>query len=200
MSRVRTAPRKPGVPLNGIDLRPALAIPGWMERDELAWLAAMARHAQVIVEIGSYQGRSTRALADHCPGVVYAIDPWDGPCLREDGTTAPNDWAVFDAFTTHLQAHLETGRVVAMRMPGRAGVPRLQAAHVTADLVFLDGDHRHEAVAADLALAWPLVRSGGRLAGHDYRNATWPGVTTAVDERFPTGVQTLGGLWWVEKP
>lgn len=200
MSRVRTAPGREGVPLNGIDLRPALAVPGWMQRDELAWLAAMARHAQVIIEIGSYQGRSTLALADHCPGVVYAIDPWEGPCLREDGTTAPNNWAVWDAFAQHLAPHLASGRVVAMRMRASDGIPRLRAAHLTADLVFLDGDHRHEAVASDLALVWPLLRSGGRLAGHDYHNATWPGVTSAVDERFPTGVHTLNGIWWVEKP
>lgn len=200
MSRVKTAPWKAGVPLNGIDLRPALAVPGWMTREELAWLAAMARHAQVIVEIGSYEGRSTLALADHCPGVVYAIDPWDGPCLREDGTTAPNDWAVYELFAAHLQAHLETGRVVALRMSSAEGLRHLQADAVTAELVFVDGDHRRAAVAADLEAAWPLVRPGGRLAGHDYRNATWPGVTQAVTARFPTGVQTLGGLWWVEKP
>ena len=186
--------------MHGIDIRPALAIPGWMTREELAWLAVMARHAQVIVEIGSYQGRSTTALADHCPGVVYAIDPWEGPCLREDCTTAPNDWAVWSAFATHLAAHLASGRVVALRMSSAMGLARLRAAEVEADLVFLDGDHRQEAVAEDLAAAWPLVRSGGKLAGHDYRNATWPGVTQAVDARFPAGVQTLGGLWWVEKP
>jgi predicted O-methyltransferase YrrM len=200
MSRVLATPRREGVPLNGIDLRPALAVPGWMERDELAWLAAMARHAQVVVEIGSHQGRSTLALADHCPGLVYAIDPWEGPCLREDGTTAPNDWAVYDAFATHLALHLASGRVVALQMSSVIALRQLLAAHVLADLVFIDGDHRHEAVAADLALGWLLVRSGGRLAGHDYHNATWPGVTSAVDDRFPTGVQTLNGIWWVEKP
>lgn len=200
MSRVLATPRREGVPLNGIDLRPALAVPGWMERDELAWLAAMARHAQVVVEIGSHQGRSTLALADHCPGVVYAIDPWEGPCLHEDGTPAPNDWAVWPAFRAHLRAHLDTGRVVAIQAPFLEASAVLAASGVIADLVFLDGDHRRASVAADIEAAWPLVQSGGRLAGHDYHNATWPGVTLAVDARFPTGVQTLNGIWWVEKP
>jgi len=186
--------------VTGLDIRPALKVPGWMTRTELAWLAAQAATAKVVIECGSYQGRSTLALADHCPGVVYAIDLWDGPCLKEDGTTAPNDWAVWPAFTVHLRHHIDAGRVVPMRTAFATGAATLLQAHVQADLVFIDGDHRRAACATDLELGWPLVRPGGILAGHDYHNATWPGVTEAVDARFGAAVQTLEMLWWVRKP
>ena len=186
--------------MSALDIRTALAIPGWMTRTELAWLAAQAGAAQVVVEVGCYQGRSTRALADHCPGVVYAIDPWDGPCLRENGTTAPNDWAVWDAFTANLRAHIDSGRVVPMRTSASTALATLFQGHVAADLVFIDGDHRQMAVTADLEAAWPLVRSGGILAGHDYKNLTWPGVTQAVIARFGQAVQSVDMLWWVRKP
>ena len=54
------------------------------------------------------------------------------------------------------------------------------------DLVFIDADHRYEAVRADIAAWRPRVRRGGILCGHDYfspRNAKgqW-GVKRAVDE------------------
>lgn len=195
----RQPARRRGVPAEGIDLRPALAVPGWMTREELAWLAAMARHATLVIEVGSYQGRSTRALADHCPGVVYAIDRWEGPCLREDGTAAPNDWDVWPAFASHLRPHIDAGRVVPMRATSADALATLAAGHVLADLVFVDGDHRRAACADDLEAAWPLVRTGGVLAGHDYHNATWPGVTQAVDARFGPAVKTVGGIWWVAK-
>ena len=36
------------------------------------------------------------------------------------------------------------------------------------DFIYIDADHSFEAVKRDLELAWPLIRPGGALAGHDY--------------------------------
>jgi hypothetical protein len=36
------------------------------------------------------------------------------------------------------------------------------------DFVYIDADHSYEAIKHDLELAWPLIRPGGALAGHDY--------------------------------
>lgn len=47
--------------------------------------------------------------------------------------------------------------------------------------VFLDGDHRYEAVLADLRAWWPKVEPGGILCGDDY---LWSGVQQAVSEFF----------------
>jgi len=65
-----------------LDLARARAITGWMADDELLWLARVARGCQRIVEVGSYQGRSTRALADHCPGVVFCVDTCNGGYVK----------------------------------------------------------------------------------------------------------------------
>ena len=49
------------------------------------------------------------------------------------------------------------------------------------DFVFLDADHRYEAVRDDI-IAWtPALRSGGLLCGHDF-SPQWPGVERAVRE------------------
>jgi hypothetical protein len=56
----------------------AIEIPGWMSEIDLQWLGEQAKHHDLIVEIGSYQGRSTRALGDNARGVVYAVDDWKG--------------------------------------------------------------------------------------------------------------------------
>ena len=59
-------------------------------------------------------------------------------------------------------------------------------------MVFLDADHSYEAVRDEIAWAKKL---GVRLVcGHDYGNPRF-GVTRAVDEAFPEGVQIRGTVW-----
>lgn len=184
-----------------IDLLRARQVPGWMTPRELGWLAQRARDAKVIIEVGSWKGRSTRALADNTTGVVYAIDPWAGETLSEDGTVRAGTLNVWREFAWHLRDHLRTGRVRPLKMLSAEALPRLLTHDlVTTDLVFLDGDHREASVAADIDAVWPLLREGGILAGHDYGNVTWPGVSRAVDARFGAAVQTVESIWWVVKP
>ena len=40
------------------------------------------------------------------------------------------------------------------------------------DWVFIDADHRYEAVKADLEAWFPKVRKGGIMSGHDYKHFT----------------------------
>jgi hypothetical protein len=53
-------------------------IPGWMSAADLQWLGEQAKSKDIIVELGSYQGRSTRALGDNVRVCVFAVDDWQG--------------------------------------------------------------------------------------------------------------------------
>lgn len=183
--------------MTAINLSRAAAIPGAISRLEMQWLAQAASQATTIVEVGSWQGRSTRALADHCRGTVYAIDPWAGPTYFESGELHRLRTDVFDRFSIHLRDHLASGHVRAIQSPAATALPVLLAEiGQTVDLVFIDGDHRYAAVASDIALAWPLLKEGGRISGHDYTNRGWPGVKRAVDERFGDAAVTLTRSIW----
>jgi len=153
----------------------------------------------VIVEVGSWRGRSTRALADHCRGVVYAVDPWGGVYYQDDGSVHPIRTKAWPIFQVNLRDHLRSGRVRA-RQGFSADVLPVLAAELgaTADLVFIDGDHRHDAVRADIAAARHLVRPGGILSGHDYGHDDWPGVQRAVDEVFDADRHLVNSIWWTE--
>jgi predicted O-methyltransferase YrrM len=190
-----------------IDLARALAITGWMSPTELRWLAEHALTAHTIVEIGSFHGRSARALADHCPGTVYAIDLWEG-YSNDDGSQAKwmaeaggGNWTrIVETFQKNLSDHLATDRVIALRYPSADARAILRDdCHVSrADLVFIDGDHRYEACRQDIDLYRDLVRPGGILAGHDYSHKSWPGVKRAVDERLGK-VNHCDSIWWVRR-
>lgn len=195
-----------------IDITRAQAIPGWMRDTELRWLATAAQRCQTIVEFGSYRGRSTRALADHCPGTVWAFDPWDDTYPNDDGSQAkwfkPGAWA---AFQQHLADHIATGRVRPVRASSASLYPTPTSwetlveacpdvdglAPGEVDLVFVDGDHRVEACRRDIDIALAWLRKGGILAGHDYGHPHWPGVQQAVDE-LGAAVQVVESIWWLE--
>ena len=80
------------------------------------------------------------------------------------------------------------------------------------DWVFLDADHKYEAVKEDLVTWFPKIKKGGIFCGHDYLNSdkehnghTDFGVKKAVDEwavknnlRINTTTQEIFPFWWVQ--
>lgn len=53
-------------------------VDGWMYDQELLWLYEQARQARIVVEVGVWQGKSTVSLCLGTPGIVYAVDHWQG--------------------------------------------------------------------------------------------------------------------------
>jgi len=164
-----------------MNLERALATPGFTSAAKLLWLAQQARRAQVVVEIGSWMGRSTRALADNCPGVVYAVDDWRGP---ENSPGAAQFDEAFYAFRANCADLVEAGKVVPLRIASPAAAQKFaELVDQPIDLLFVDGLHTLEAVRADLAVWIPLLAPGALLCGDDFTPA-WPGVISAVRERL----------------
>lgn len=171
----------------------ALAIPGLTTDDDLRWLAEHARDRPIIIELGPYKGRSTRALADANGGTVYAIDNWNAALNggRSDKTARA-------ACQANLADLIRSQRVVLIKHDSRKGAPP-QLAGVVADMLWIDADHAYASVLSDIDTYAPFVRPGGLVCGHDY-NAHHPEVMRAVDERFGARVRTIGpkrSIWWI---
>jgi hypothetical protein len=60
-------------------------------------------------------------------------------------------------------------------------------------MVFLDADHTYASVKDEIA--WAKRMGVSVIAGHDYGHPVF-GVTRAVDEAFPQGVNVRGSVWW----
>jgi predicted O-methyltransferase YrrM len=141
-------------------VKPLIAdVPGWLTDDEGEALYELARACTgkgVIVEIGSFKGKSTVCLGLGSQAgasvPIYAVDPHQER---------------FPEFKTNVQ---------------RAGIDELirpvpslsQAAaeefHEPIELLFVDGSHEYELVLEDFEKWVPKVVDGGWVAFHD---TTW---------------------------
>jgi Methyltransferase domain len=164
-------------------------IDGWMRREELLWLGAQAAHAERVVEIGCWLGRSTTALAASCPGTVWTIDHFRG------ADSQPERQA--DAVTLRLEHRARRNldgfrnlRIFTMESADAVGL----FPESWADMVFIDADHSYDAVKADI-LRW-RSKAAHLFCGHDYA-PEWPGVVRAVDELLPERQRGPGSLWYV---
>lgn len=142
-----------------------------MAADELEWLADQARTRYAIVEIGSWKGRSTKALASTCPGVVYAIDNLVG----ED--KSPTDKAELAlAFYENLAEEIDQAKVRPIRWDSVLAATEFLDRSL--DMVFIDGDHEGNGPTNDIAAWFRKLKPGGLLCGHDRFHE---GVKKAID-------------------
>lgn len=64
------------------------------------------------------------------------------------------------------------------------------------DFVFIDADHSYEGCLRDIDLWLPKIKDGGMISGHDFDHPDFPGVRTAVCERFGTEFLTAEDHVW----
>lgn len=187
-----------------INIENALKISGWMRPEELEWLARQASMHRLICEVGSWMGRSTRALADNLPedGILYAVDTWKGtPGPNECALLLkgkPEDWLI-EQFRANIGEALLAGpryKVRPWQGTSIGGADYLCKHYQNRfDMIFLDAAHDYANVKADI-LAWsPFLAPGGLLCGHDF-GGSFPGVQKAVLEIFPQAKKVGAGSIW----
>jgi len=161
-----------------------------MSHGELTWLASEAKKCKLVIEIGSWYGRSSRAIADNLPrgGKLICVDHWDGSVAEKkefkSARKLNGDFA-FKAFFYNMSDLIMKGKVIPLRMSSKNAAPLFPHA----DMVFIDGGHTYEEVKEDIKL-WQ-----GRtpiLCGHDYNR--WEGVNKAVDE-LVNEKQLIESIW-----
>lgn len=127
--------------------------------DELRCLLRHSSKAEVLVELGCYEGKTSAALASNCEGMVFSIDPFFrgrlGVC-----------W----------------GQVIAKNYSRRKNLRNLcylkglsheavRSFNKSVAFLFIDADHSYESVKKDWDDWFPKVQAGGIIALHDSRIA-----------------------------
>jgi predicted O-methyltransferase YrrM len=159
-------------------------IDGWLklEEAELLFEAASTVKSGCIVEIGSYRGRSTVALAagsrSGAKAPVFAIEPHEHFIGVKGGAFGPNDRRAF--FRTLLQTKLFS----MVRLLNTTSTVIAPGWDKPIALLFIDGDHRYEAVYSDFSSWRPFLMNDALVIFND---ATGVGPSQLIKELVNEG-------------
>jgi len=155
---------------------------GMLSLKEAAWLYRHAAGRRLIVEIGSYRGKSAVIMARGSlfaggPSTrIVAIDPH---MVGDDSPRFGFNHQDREVLVSTLHRYGVESNVQEMVMTSREALASWDGSLI--DLLWVDGDHSYEAAHFDLKAWGALVRPGGIIAGHDYK-PRFPGVIKAWDE------------------
>ena len=163
----------------------------WFSQDSQDVLARLVRSVEdipgMVVEFGSWEGRSTVAMARAAyPRTVLAVDTWQGsPGEVSAKLAAIRD--VFAQFTANIR--MWTKGNVTPYVSGWREFLAHEAEPVA--LAFIDAEHTYTEVRDNILALLPLIRPGGVICGDDNHH---PPVMQAVAETLGD-VEKHATLW-----
>jgi len=154
---------------------------------------------QVIVEVGSYTGKSTccllRGSAEGTRVPVYAVDLWTAGTshkgryfrARLDGEQAANSKFHTPEVLAVFRRRMEVYGNGLVRERMGASVTVAASFDESIGLLFIDAEHTYEACRADFEAWSPRVTANGVIALHDYKVEGDGGVRRYIDEVLANG-------------
>lgn len=179
-----------------VTLPEPLGVDGNVTLLELLVLARLVRERQprAIFEIGTFDGRTTLALAANAPddAIVYTLDLPAGE--QAELGLAPVERKYVDKPASGARLIGQPAAHKVRQLLGDSA--RFDFAPYRAELVFVDASHAYEYVINDSRRALDLIGdTRGVIAWHDY--GAWEGVTRALNELRATDPR-FAALQWVE--
>ena len=133
-------------------------IGGWMSEEDCRVLFDEASRVRgMIVEIGSYKGKSTKTLALASPeSWIIAIDPYPKNYYEETDMEKVKKEFLSNTKGLNITLIQKFSATV-----GKAWEDKI-------DLLHIDGNHSYRSVKGDIELFVPHVKKGGVVLFHDY--------------------------------
>lgn len=183
-------------------------IQGWLHPNAGAMLYQFAlRHAPVpvVVELGSWKGRSTAWLAcgiqDRGEGSVVAVDTWQGTPTEIEHADLLKDYhpdQLYEEFCANMQA-LGVGDFVEPWRMTTIEAARRWTRGANIGLLHIDASHEYADVRTDFEHWSPFVAPGGYIVFDDV--PSWPGPSQVVSglPRWYTYAAAAPNQWYVCK-
>lgn len=183
---------------------------GWFTDSEKLALFRMTKAQPEngkILEIGSFMGRSTNAIAHasiHTNREIYALDVWlDFGEDLDDRAQSENGIHILNTFLRNTQWFIDKLRV----LKGSTTQYKYVLSNLQFDLIFVDAAHDYFNVCNDVKIALTAIKPNGWMIGHDYHNMGGEEVIKAVhdtlfdrDEIKIKGVFEGTTVWFAQIP
>ena len=146
---------------------------GWLTDKEamgLYHIARMLPDKSIVVEIGSWQGKSTCCIAKGLgSGKVYAIDPFnaDGGFdveSEKEYLQKKGNKDLLQSFRKNMQQLKVLDKIIIKKGYSYEFADEFDRI----DMLFIDGDHSIKGCTTDFNLYSPKIIKGGFVAFHDY--------------------------------
>lgn len=129
------------------------------------------------IEIGSYAGESAEIFINS--GLFknfYCIDPW------ENGYDPKDDLNYLVKYAEPLFDERFKDNKIIQKIKDHSWNAVNNFQDESIDFIYIDGNHKYQAVKKDLELYYPKIKKNGIISGHDYN--LFGNIYNAVNEFF----------------
>lgn len=139
---------------------------GWFGEDnERVLKKYLHDDMHVIVELGSWLGKSTRFLLECCPqAVVIAIDHWTGS-HEHRRRQQPQLQTLYETFLANCWP--QRARLIPLRAHTLTGLMEIAELRIRPDLIYVDASHDYNSVIGDIMVSVALFPKAV-IAGDDW--------------------------------
>jgi hypothetical protein len=190
-------------PYREIEVLPFLEHGWYSNRYSIEKLFKERAPVNVVIEVGSWMGTSTRHMAalikkTRHQGTVFAVDHWLGSEEHQRGKPFwhPALPRLYQQFLSNVIHEGLADYITPMRMSS------LEAAKILgeADIIYIDAAHDYENVYADLKAWYPHVKGHGVLCGDDWTHIPIERAVKQFAEEEGLEIVTEGRFWrYIEK-
>jgi hypothetical protein len=163
----------------------------------IKFISYISASTEYMVEIGSYQGESTKIFLENLPKIkkLYAVDPWEnGYCAGDVCSDGYSMEIVERNFDLRVMSYEQLSK-----QKTKSENFASKITDETLDFVYIDGNHTYESCKNDIELWLPKIKKTGFIGGHDYLENCFPGVVNAVNEKFGKPDITFIDTSWLKK-
>ena len=153
------------------EIQPYKQIDGWLTDREaygLFSIAGQLKKNSIVVEIGSWKGKSTYCIAMGLnEGKIYAIDPFNAEGevgSKEIYEHNKGEEPLFDQFKSNMDKLGVLDKIEPLKGYSNQFIDKIN----NIDFLFIDGDHSISGCEYDFIHYSPKVRIGGFIALHDF--------------------------------
>lgn len=177
-------------------------IEGWITPEQIKLYERMIETASStahFVEIGCWKGKSTVMMA---VGIINSnkkikfdvVDTFQG-AEEHKSYKSIVDGTLYNEFIKNI----EPVKSVVNITVGDSSTTASNYQDKSLDFVFIDGDHSFDGVLRDIRAWLPKIKDGGIIAGDDFDNPNFPGVSDAVISCI-SDIKQMGNIWFYQIP